>query len=195
MKTVHSHSKEAGFSLVEITMAAALTIMLVGGIAYMLSQNQRIFVTEYGVTDMNQNLRTAVDLLTRDIQSAGAGFPRGTSVSARGNFAAIFYTNGANGAPDSILIINGDPFAPSADVDSRAAGSAEFFLNRPADVYVNGNGANAVFTYGGPDGTTYPIYRDFTTDPRQYIVYDDNHAMIFQVTSDAQQSFELSEPA
>lgn len=184
MKLIETN--ERGFSLVEITLAAALTVMLVGGVAYIVQQNQRVFFTEAGVTDMNQNVRSAVDLLTRDVQSAGMGFARGTSTSATGTFAAIYYTNGANGAPDTIMMVNGDPFAPIADVTDVADGSATFFLAPPSDATATGNGSNMVFTYNGPDGKSYPIYRDHAVDARRYIVYDDDNAMIFDITKDAQ---------
>jgi hypothetical protein len=179
-------TNERGFSLVEITLAAALTIMLVGGVAYIVQQNQRVFFTESGVTDMNQNVRSAVDLVTRDVQSAGMGFARGTSTSATGTFAAIYYTNGANSAADTIMMVNGDPFAPIADVESIAAGSATFFLVPPSDIQSSGNGSNMTFSYNGPDGKAYNIYRDYTEDPKRYIVYDDNHAMVFEITKDGE---------
>src|ERR1044072_1484841 len=95
---------EAGFSLIEVTMAALLTVGIIGAVFGLLNRNQQIFVTESGVTDMNQNMRTAVDLLTRDAQSAGMGLPSRNP----GSFAAIFFTDGANGAPDKIMIANGD---------------------------------------------------------------------------------------
>jgi len=40
------------------------------------------------------------------------GLPR-----VSGSFSSIFYINGSNG-PDSIMMINGDPYAPDADVTS-----------------------------------------------------------------------------
>ncbi|HEU4391804.1 MAG TPA: hypothetical protein VFV34_28720 [Blastocatellia bacterium] len=179
-------TNERGFSLVEITLAAAMTVMLVAGVAFIVQQNQRVFFTEAGVTDMNQNVRASIDLLTRDIQSAGMGFARGTSPSATGNFAAIYYTNGANGAPDTIMAVNGDPFAPIADVTDIADGSATFFLTPPSDVVATGSGANMTFTYKGLDNKVYDIYRDHAVDNRRYIVYDDTNAMVFDITKDAQ---------
>ena len=136
---------------------------------------------------MNQNARTIIDLLTRDIQSAGVGLPAGV---ANGNFAAIFYKNGASSAPDSIMIINGDPFAPVADLTARAAGSAEFFLIPPPDVAMTGNGSNIKFTYIYTDAkgnsVQKPIYKDFSAERRIYLVYDETNAMIFTLTKDGQ---------
>jgi hypothetical protein len=105
-----------------------------------------------------------------------------------GNFASIFYKNGANSAPDSILLLNGDPFAPVADLDDRAAGSAEFFINIPNDITITGNGSNQTMTYLDRHGNTVPVYVDYSADPlkRRYIVYDESQAMIFDLTKNGQ---------
>ena len=178
-------NNESGYSLLELMVAATLTVGLIGAVFALANRNQQVFVTESGVVDMNQNARTCIDLLTRDIQSAGVGLP----VTA-GNFAAVFYTNGANSAPDSIMMINGDPFAPVADVTERAAGSAEFFLMPPPDVAVTGSGSNAQFAYTYTDfkgnSIQKPIYKDYATEPRRYLVYDENNAMMFTLTKNGQ---------
>jgi hypothetical protein len=172
-------NNESGFSLLELMMAAVLTVGLMGAVLALTSRNQQVFVTESSVVDMNQNVRTVADLLTRDIQSAGVGLP-----ITYGNFASIFYINGANGASDSILMLNGDPFAPVADLDVRAAGSAEFFVSIPNDVTITGNGSNQSMTYLDRHGNATPIYLSYSSDPlkRRYIVYDESQAMIFDLT-------------
>jgi hypothetical protein len=176
-------NSESGFSLLELSVAALLTVGLMGLVLALASRNQQIFVTESGVVDMNQNIRTVADLLTRDVQSSGVGLP-----ITYGNFASIFYIDGAKGEPDSILMLNGDPFAPVADLDERAAGSSEFFINIPNDVTITGNGANRSITYLDRNGNPTPIYLDYNTDPlkRRYIVYDESQAMIFDLTKNGQ---------
>ena len=180
---VMTTNNESGFTLLELTVAALLTVGLMGAVLALTSRNQQVFVTESGVVDMNQNVRTVADLLTRDIQSSGVGLP-----ITYGNFASIFYINGANGAPDSILMLNGDPFAPVADLDDRAAGSAEFFIYIPNDVNITGNGSNQTMTYLNRQGTATSIYLDYNSDPlkRRYIVYDESQAMIFDLTQNGQ---------
>lgn len=178
---LQTRNSESGFSLLEVSIAAMLTVGIMGMVFSLMNRNQQVFFTETNVTDMNQNMRTAFDLLTRDVQSAGMGLPR-----VNGSFAAIFYTNGANGAPDTIMMVNGDPYAPTARVDDRAAGSAEFFLDVPdaADLTITGNGSNQTMTYVGANGQTKPIYQDYSKAPLMYICYDDTRAMIFALTKD-----------
>jgi hypothetical protein len=172
-------NKQSGFSLLELLLAATLTVGLMGMIFAISNQNQSAFVTESGVVDMNQNVRTAMEMLTRDIQSGGMGLPVGV-----GSFPAVYYTQGAAGAPDTLMMLNGDPFAPTADLSSRAAGSAEFFLIPPPDVTISGSGSNQQFSYIGLDGEQELIYN--ASQPRAYIAYDGEHAMLFDITKDGQ---------
>jgi Tfp pilus assembly protein PilW len=172
---------ESGFSLLELTMAAVLTVGVMGAVLSIANRNQSVFITETSVVEMNQNIRTSMDLITRDIQSAGMGLPIGV-----GNFAAIFYTNGTGSAPDSMLLVNGDPFAPVADVTDRSSGSSEFFLMPPPDVARTGSGSSVQFTYLGQNKQPVSIYQAYSVAARKYIVYDDTQAMIFTLSNNGQ---------
>ncbi|MEW6208063.1 MAG: hypothetical protein AB1631_06835 [Acidobacteriota bacterium] len=179
---------ERGFSLPELLLAVFLTVGLMGAIFALTNQNQQVFVTESSVTEMNQNIRTAVDLLTRDIQSAGMGMPR-----VNGSFPAVYYKDGANGAPDEILILNGDPFAPFTEISSQtqSAGSAVFQCEIPAGLQITGSGDNQQMSYADKEGNLRPIYQSFAVSPRYYICYDDansntNNAILLALTDDGQ---------
>src|SRR5262245_18950226 len=125
---------EQGFSILELLIASLLTIGIMGAAFSLIGRNQRLFVTETAVTDMNENIRSAIDLLTRDIQAAGMGLPR-----TNGSYAAFFYKDGAGNAPDQMMIVNGDPYAPTADVDARIASSSQLMLLIPPEVTLVGN--------------------------------------------------------
>jgi Tfp pilus assembly protein PilV len=163
---------ERGFTLLELMLAAVLTVGLTAGVFALMRQSQSTFVSEYGVKDMNDNARVVIDLLTRDIQSAGAGLPRGA-----GNFASIFYVNGATSAPDSILMVNGDLYAPYAAVSAADPGGTYYDVVQPV-------GVTAQLTYLGAGGSNYNIYQAYSTaNPTQYVVYDDTHASMFRLTA------------
>lgn len=174
MKTLN---RENGFSLIEVTVAALLTVGLLGVIFLLLNKNQQVFVTESSVTDMNENMRTAVDLLTREVQSAGMGLPR-----TPGSFAAIFCVNGASGAPDSILVVNGDPFAPVADVEETSNGNATLDCIPPPELAA-GAGTG---TYTDNKGAVRLLYKAYSADPRFYVCYDDTKLRVMSLTSDGQ---------
>ena len=178
-------SGEEGFSLIELTIAALLTVGLIGAVFSLLNRNQQVFINETGVTDLNQNMRTTVDLITRDVQSAGMGLSRlSTSGALAGTFAAIYYLNGASGAPDKIMIANGDPYAPSIKVISST--SSQFVCSAPTDVTSTGTGSSTSITYLNASGTATSIYKSSTTPTRSYIVYDDKVAKVMTLTSNGQ---------
>lgn len=177
-------SNESGFSLLELTIAAMLTVGLIGGVFALLNRNQQVFVTESSVTDLNQSMRTAIDYVTRDIQSAGMGMARPDS-----SFAGLFYIDGASNAPDQILIVNADPYAPTADLQPQGSASASFTLTSPAGITVTGSGSGQTITYVDQhDGQTKNLYQAYATTPKYYVCYDDIHALIFGLSANGQSS-------
>jgi hypothetical protein len=170
-------NREAGFSLVELMLAALLTIGLLGVVFALTSSNQKIYFSESSVTEMNQNVRSVVDLLSRDIQSAGMGLPR-----VNGSFAAIYYQNGTSGAPDQILIVNGNPYSPAADVESGSTSPAEVTCMKPPEISVTTSGGSQSLTYKDPENTDQSIYK--LADGKKYLVYDDTCLRIFELSQD-----------
>lgn len=120
---------EAGFSLVELLIAMVITLVLMGIVFALMRQNQGIFAVESGVTSMNENVRAAVDLVTREVQAAGTGL--------RGMSAPILGVDGEGERGDRIAILIGDPDAPTAFVKSSAPenrGANQVVLVPPAGV-------------------------------------------------------------
>lgn len=173
-------SNERGFSVIELTIGAMLTVGMMGVVFSLVNRNQQVFLSETGTTDMNENVRTAVDLMTRDVQSAGMGLPR-----TNGNFAAIYYVDGASAAPDSIMIVNGDPYAPDADITTYDSTNNEFLCPLPAGVVVTGTGGSTTMTYLA-NGVTRNIYENYANDARMYVCYDDKLAKVFQINANSQ---------
>lgn len=174
---------ESGFSLLELMLAALLTVGLLGAVFALTGKNQQVFVTESAVTDLNQNVRTAVDFLTRDIQSAGMGMARPNA-----SFAAIYYINSASGAPDKIVIVNADPYAPTAYINAQAGASATFSFVLPSDVTVTGSGSTPQFSYTDQHAQqSKNLYETFSSaNPKYYICYDDTKAVVFALTGPGQ---------
>jgi type II secretory pathway pseudopilin PulG len=168
---------EEGFSLLELIVAVGLTIGIMAVVFGLMNQNQEVFVSESNVTDMHQNVRVAMDLLTRDIQSAGMGLPR-----TNGSFAAIFYKDGASNSADTMLIINGDPYAPVSDVDSWDAGQSKFVCTVPPDVTISGGGSSAQFAYLGKNNQSLSIYGSYSATQKKYLCYDEKRLRVMKLT-------------
>ena len=64
---------ERGISLIEMTLAAALTIGVMAAVFAMTHSADGAFATEPEVADVQQRFRVAVDALTRELGTAGAG--------------------------------------------------------------------------------------------------------------------------
>ena len=70
MQTVKS-SKESGFSLIELTVAMAITLIISGAIYGLLAKGQSSFRREPELSDRQQNIRVAMDLMQRDVSQGG----------------------------------------------------------------------------------------------------------------------------
>lgn len=85
---------QAGFSMVELVVALAVTMLVSGAIYGVLASGQNSFRREPEIADMQQNLRMAMDLIMRDVAAAGEGIPAGTAAATPPGlpFVQIFVT-------------------------------------------------------------------------------------------------------
>ena len=67
-----------GFTLIEILVALALTGIVMGAIYSAYHSQQKTYIIQESVAEMQQNLRAAMYLMTREIRMAGYD-PRGTA--------------------------------------------------------------------------------------------------------------------
>ena len=69
----------AGFTILELVIATALTLLLTGALFGLVDPARGGFHTQPEASDMHQRLRVAVDALTRDLLMAGAGVAPGAA--------------------------------------------------------------------------------------------------------------------
>src|SRR5262249_24543709 len=146
---------QRGFSLLELTLALSCSIVLTGAVFYYLKQNQESFVVEAAIADLHQNFRAAMDLMTRDIQAAGAGLPQflGPIASTDGGPDASGNPNSdaaGRQLTDEILIVYGDPAFPSLTVTNGPIASR----TSPIQVQNPATGPAPTFT----NGDNYILY-------------------------------------
>lgn len=145
---------EGGFSLPELMIAMAITITLMTIVFGVLRQNQNVFATESGVTAMNENVRAAVDLVSREIQAAGTGM--------LGMSAPILGVDARGGETgDRLAVLIGDPFAPLAQVKNTGGG----------------NGVDSVAVLLPPSYASTLRYRDDRGKERELYRYGDRYVL------------------
>jgi len=77
---------EAGFTLAELTVTLAVTVLLALSILAVFDFNNRLFRVETHITDMQQSLRSAQYKLARQLRMAGrGGLPQDKAIAVRNN--------------------------------------------------------------------------------------------------------------
>jgi len=104
--------RQDGFSLVELLLAAVITLVVVGGAFELAGPAQRMFQAYPEMSDVQQRTRVAVDALRRDVIMAGAGTYAGPASGPLGDVLAPVMPFRAFGdTPDQTL---GVSFRPDA---------------------------------------------------------------------------------
>ncbi len=97
--------RQGGFSVLEMMLAMSLTIALTGVVFSLMRQGQQSFVVEGSRSELNQNFRAAMDLISRDVQAAGAGIP--------GFLGPVLGVDGGGTSPDVLMVMYGQTsFSP-----------------------------------------------------------------------------------
>jgi prepilin-type N-terminal cleavage/methylation domain-containing protein len=78
-----SSGPSGGFSLVELMVAMTVTLIVSGAIYGLLTSGSNAFRREPEVADRQQNIRMAMDLISRDVFNAGAALPTFSQVFTR----------------------------------------------------------------------------------------------------------------
>lgn len=69
--TVFVKGEKTGFTMVELLVALSISAILVAGAYRTFSSQQKVYEVQSDVMEMQQSVRVAMDILTRDIRMAG----------------------------------------------------------------------------------------------------------------------------
>src|SRR5271169_799040 len=64
---------EEGFTLIEVMMALAITLILSASIYLLMNSAQTAFVKQPATSALQQNMRLAMDVISKDVLQAGDG--------------------------------------------------------------------------------------------------------------------------
>lgn len=96
-------NRERGFSLIEVMIALAITLIVMASVLLLLQKGQKSFQREPEVSDMNASARSGLNRISRDLTVAGYNTPPNMPV---------MWVDGGGVNPDEITIIYADPDVP-----------------------------------------------------------------------------------
>ncbi|MEW6615755.1 MAG: prepilin-type N-terminal cleavage/methylation domain-containing protein [Thermodesulfobacteriota bacterium] len=117
--------KELGFTLIEIMIALAIAGILLVSIYNLYISQSTTYTVQEQVSDMQQNARVAMDIVSRHIRMAGLGQPSWTTINGTSGitYKGISVTDGGTGNPDTLTVVGCiDP--PPGKLGSAAAASS-----------------------------------------------------------------------
>lgn len=80
--------RQAGFSLIELTVAMSIMLVITASVFSLMSPAQGSFAAQPEVSDMQQRLRVATDTLSKDLVMTGGGAYQGSMGGSLGNYFA-----------------------------------------------------------------------------------------------------------
>ena len=94
-----AHLKEKGTTIIEALVVLVIVGVLTTAIARFLVVHNRLSRVEEEVGFMQKNVRSALEVIMRDVMNAGSGVPLGHGVDP------LIPGDGASGSPDSLVIM------------------------------------------------------------------------------------------
>ena len=73
-------ARDAGFTLMEVMITMGLTLLVIGGTLNAMNNALRSNELAQLTTNMNQGMRTAIDIMVRDMLQVGQGLPSGRTI-------------------------------------------------------------------------------------------------------------------
>jgi type IV pilus assembly protein PilW len=156
MNLCELRARSRGFTLVELLAAIFIAAILMAGLYSVFVSQQEAYSAQERIAEMNQNIRAAMDLMTREIRLAGYK-------KAGATFNGI-----ATAQPSTVRILadldqSGDTLGTNEDITySYNAGTMQIWRNA-VDLPIAENITNLTFAYTLADGTTTGSPADMTT--------------------------------
>jgi prepilin-type N-terminal cleavage/methylation domain-containing protein len=128
------NQRRNGFTLVELMIASAVSALLVLGLVSTFVQQRKSYKSMQLMTEMDQNIRVAMDVVCRDLRMAGHGMNvRAADYAAWLSWAggitgAVQVTQGSSGAPDTLQIVGALDDAPGRLSAQAAIGATSIIL-------------------------------------------------------------------
>ena len=97
-------SKQQGFSLIELTVAMTVTLIITGAMFQLLTAGKSAFRREPELSARQQNIRVAMDVISQDVYRAGQGLPEFAQVFTR-NLNGVGPMGSGGAASDALELV------------------------------------------------------------------------------------------
>ena len=120
MDDASSRRNQAGFSLIEVVVATAVMMVVLGAVFSLLKDSMKVSMTTYELTDAQENLRTAHEFIHRDLMNTGDGLGTMSNILLPTAFVEDYITATPNAEPSAGvttlgIVTSDDHLAPLAD--------------------------------------------------------------------------------
>lgn len=99
-------SSQAGFSLLELTIAITLLVLVLGAVLLLLKDSIKLSTVTYEMTEAQESLRTAQEYITRDLITAGDGLRNINNICLSSSFVSNYLTKNNTGSSCGTGLIN-----------------------------------------------------------------------------------------
>jgi type IV pilus assembly protein PilW len=179
-----AHARERGFTLIELMIAMVIGLVVTGAAISIFLSNQKIYRSSEAMSRMQESMRTAYDLMARDIRVAG-----GNACNTRAVTNALTAGTGTwwGQLTDWGNAVKGYSTATDFAVDGPAIGNAPTQGSRlkgtaALDLF---SGGDAVASVTADNGSAFTLNRSdagFATND-VLVACDTNRSMVFNATS------------
>ncbi len=101
------HENSRGFSLVELMVAIVVSTILITAVSATYIAQNRSYVAQESVTEINTQAKIAIDVIANDIKTAGFGAPADMNQDPVNGLTTVVSFIDNNDAPDAITVVGG----------------------------------------------------------------------------------------
>jgi type IV pilus assembly protein PilW len=124
---------EPGFTLIEILIALAIAGIISTAIYNLYISQSRIYTQQEQVSDMQQNARVAMDIISRHVRMAGFGKPGWTTINGTAGINYEILVTDGGSAPDTLEIVGCIDAPPGTLSAAVASGATAITLHSSAE--------------------------------------------------------------
>jgi prepilin-type N-terminal cleavage/methylation domain-containing protein len=169
---------DAGFSLMELLVAMVITLIVSGAIYGLMAGGQNAFRREPELSERQQSIRLAMDVIMRDVANAGAGLPPLAQVFTTGLGPQALSPLGPSGLRSDdleMLVVSGRDSEPICTGNNNGAGASVYTARGTIEPVDANTLMFLVFSSLAESGLTKaPLTHDDTWTSRRVTSYQNN---------------------